>query len=110
MDFCTDVQDTDAAAPHDTPADMAAAAERIWALYDAGVPLFTRAALQDFDRQLGRHNGVRVGAGNTTIAVRGLDGRLVHLTTQSGAVSESEAHPDIVYVKWVVPVVFVFFS
>ncbi|OAA65302.1 hypothetical protein SPI_02089 [Niveomyces insectorum RCEF 264] len=80
-------------------ATMAATARRIWALYDAGTPLFTREALRSLARQLDQHRGVRTGEGNTTVTVRGMDGKQVRLTTKSGAVSASDAHPDIVMVN-----------
>ncbi|EFX01332.1 hypothetical protein CMQ_6274 [Grosmannia clavigera kw1407] len=80
-------------------ADMAAVAERIWALYDAGVPLYTREALLDMARQLSSSSSVRDGSRNASISVRGIDGVRVRLSTQSGAISESNIHPDIVLVN-----------
>lgn len=84
-------------------AEMAVVASRVWALYEAGVPLFTREALRHLGRQLDHHAGLRAGAKNAAITVSGMDGRQVPLVTQSGAVSASAVHPNIVLVKWVCP-------
>ncbi|CAK7217231.1 hypothetical protein SBRCBS47491_003094 [Sporothrix bragantina] len=80
-------------------AEMAAMASRIIALYDAGVPLFTREALRNVALQLDHHTGIRSGEKNATITFTGMDGRRVRLTTQSGAVSATAVHPDIVLVN-----------
>ena len=91
-------------------AEMAAVADRILALYDAGVPLFTRENLRNIALQLDRDAGVRCGEQNATITVAGMDGRQVRLTTQSGAVSATAVHPDIVLVKYVDETSFTFLS
>lgn len=83
-------------------AEMAAMASRVVALYDAGVPLFTRDALRQLGLQLDHHTGVRSGEKNAAITVCGMDGCRVRLTTQSGAVSATAVHPDIVLVKCVI--------
>ncbi|KIH93036.1 hypothetical protein SPBR_02633 [Sporothrix brasiliensis 5110] len=80
-------------------AEMAAMASRVLALYDAGVPLFTRGALRQLGLQLDHNAGVRSGDRNATVTVCGIDGRRVRLTTQSGAVSATAVHPDIVLVN-----------
>lgn len=80
-------------------AEMAALANRVLALYDAGVPLFTRESLRQLGLQLDHHAGVRSGEKNAAITVSGMDGCRVRLTTQSGAVSATAVHPDIVLVK-----------
>ncbi|KAL1902239.1 hypothetical protein Sste5346_001215 [Sporothrix stenoceras] len=80
-------------------AEMAAMANRVLALYEAGVPLFTREALRQLGLQLDHHSGVRSGEKNAAITVSGMDGRRVRLTTQSGAVSATAVHPDIVLVN-----------
>lgn len=80
-------------------AEMAVMANRVLALYDAGVPLFTREGLRQLGLQLDHHAGIRSGENNAAITVSGMDGRRVRLTTQSGAVSATAVHPDIVLVK-----------
>ncbi|CAK7202955.1 hypothetical protein SEUCBS139899_005682 [Sporothrix eucalyptigena] len=80
-------------------AEMAIMANRVLALYDAGVPLFTREALRNLALQFDHHAGLRSGEKNATITVGGMDGRRVRLTTQSGAVSATAVHPDIVLVN-----------
>ncbi|CAK7218523.1 hypothetical protein SCUCBS95973_003517 [Sporothrix curviconia] len=79
--------------------EMAALASRVLALYDAGVPLFTRETLSNVALQLDHLTGVRSGEKNATITVAGMDGRQVRLATQSGAVSATAVHPDIVLVN-----------
>ncbi len=81
-------------------AAMAAVTRRIWAHYNSGAPLFTRDALRSLAQQLEQHDGrVRSGAQNAAVTVYGIDGRPVQLATQSGTVTASGVHPDIVLVK-----------
>ncbi|KAI9693286.1 MAG: hypothetical protein M1822_005282, partial [Bathelium mastoideum] len=61
---------------------------RIWSLYNAGVPFFTKVSIQDLDRQLEKDpkRGQRV-------TVKGLDGTVVDFEIETGLIHSSD-EPD----------------